>query len=376
MLKTVFALTTLQALPGLSWKIKRDEVGVGVEMESDEDEQAFLQHISSRYGSLYEHIERIVDDAWERHDGRRRLQTGSPDDDQKRALLDIHNKYRNITALGNTPGQPSATNMNMVQWDEAVAEISQAYAEECVWEHNSNRVNDLNAKQGETRFEFDDYSDSLGENIYYNTAGFSTATLLYGIELFYEEYADYTYSTTDCSNVCGHYTQLVWDTNRYIGCGATVCNGLSGATSSDAVFLVCNYFPAGNSGRQPYEDGDSCTNCPSDRPNCQDGLCGGCMSTWWDYCDDYYSNCADLTSACPTDELGNSTCTTESTNTYCTGCKSTCKTCTDDMLTAPSSCEDGLGRSVQNSDGGGDDSSATVHSVMVAFSVIVASIVL
>lgn len=44
---------------------------------------------------------------------------------------------------------------------------------------------------------------------------------------------------------CGHYTQMVWEDTREVGCGRAICGG--------AELWVCHYFPEGNiRGRRPY----------------------------------------------------------------------------------------------------------------------------
>ena len=60
----------------------------------------------------------------------------------------------------------------------------------------------------------------------------------------------YSQATNTCDappgKTCGHYTQLVWETTREIGCGKAICDDSS-------QIWVCNYAPAGNvAGQRPY----------------------------------------------------------------------------------------------------------------------------
>lgn len=60
----------------------------------------------------------------------------------------------------------------------------------------------------------------------------------------------YSRTTNTCDappgKTCGHYTQIVWETTREVGCGKAVCN-------DNSQVWVCNYAPAGNViGQRPY----------------------------------------------------------------------------------------------------------------------------
>ncbi len=59
------------------------------------------------------------------------------------------------------------------------------------------------------------------------------------------QYYDYA-SNTCSSDICGHYTQLVWRQTRAVGCAVSVC-------PSKKRIWVCHYDPPGNvEGRRPY----------------------------------------------------------------------------------------------------------------------------
>ncbi|CAA6657660.1 unnamed protein product [Spirodela intermedia] len=61
----------------------------------------------------------------------------------------------------------------------------------------------------------------------------------YGKNIFYGRGHVYTTKGAVKSWVCDHYTQVVWQNTKKIGCGCVQCN-------SDAHFIVCSYDPPGN----------------------------------------------------------------------------------------------------------------------------------
>jgi uncharacterized protein YkwD len=193
-------------------------------------------------------------------------------DSIKTAILDYHNQLRANVAQGQVGGQPSASNMDIMRWDDALAKVAQDYSEQCVWGHNSARTSQFISYKSLASFEVDSSTTYIGENLAMGTGGsISSDYAKYLIDLWFNEHTLYSYSSKSCRGVCGHYTQMVWANSRYLGCGMTQC--------SFGYFLVCNYGPGGNNGNYPYESGTSCTSCASDsQSSCTNGLCSGCFS--------------------------------------------------------------------------------------------------
>eukprot|EP00731_Ephydatia_muelleri_P012973 Em0007g283a len=146
-------------------------------------------------------------------------------------LLDAHLNYRaNVV--------PLASNMKPMTWDSQLAAKAQDYAQKCNWGHNPDRTSPL----GKT-----------GENIYMTTGSPSDCSV--AVTSWNNEKDYYTYDTNVCQTgkVCGHYTQLVWASSNKVGCGAFRCPKLTGSASTNALLVVCNYYPAGNmAGMKPY----------------------------------------------------------------------------------------------------------------------------
>jgi hypothetical protein len=156
-----------------------------------------------------------------------------------------------------------------LQYNASLATFAQSYSQQCKWEHNPE-IGPLG------------YGENLAKGFFLP----SEAVDAWGNEaaLFSFNDDDYTGFTEET----GHFTQLVWRGSRTVGCGWTNCingepqSGESGdgisnvkrdgrtALSSagnahssksgdgsavDGIFLVCNYYPAGNI-MAPSDDGN------------------------------------------------------------------------------------------------------------------------
>ncbi|XP_070531985.1 uncharacterized protein [Ptychodera flava] len=156
-------------------------------------------------------------------------------EDQINAIVEAHNDVRRLV-------EPEASNMMKMVWDEELSFLAQNWSEECVFAHPHYPV---------------DYGQNLATH----------SDLVRAIYAWFSEYDFYDYDTMTCEpgKLCGHYTQVAWAQSYQVGCGIQDC-GLWHVTT-------CNYRPAGNSpGRQPYQSGYVCGQCPS--PSwCEDRLC-------------------------------------------------------------------------------------------------------
>jgi len=170
---------------------------------------------------------------------------------EKAAVLAQHNLLRSQVS-------PSATNMRRMKWDPKLEAVAQVHSARCVWHHNMNRGEEYRAEGGVS---------TPGEN---NALGGSNRfTVEAFTQVFYDEVADYTFSSNSCNPgaVCGHYTQLVWAASDLLGCGVTRCPNLVGGEQpprqwGNRRFMVCNYFYHGNSPTVPYTSGPWCSDCP------------------------------------------------------------------------------------------------------------------
>ncbi|MBC8317543.1 MAG: hypothetical protein H8E41_06520 [Desulfobulbaceae bacterium] len=140
----------------------------------------------------------------------------------QQALM-LHNQYRADVGVG------------PVAWSDKIALYAQEWADnlaatQCSMEHRP--------RSGKWKQEY-------GENLFMGTAGY------YGISdavtAWESEKKDYQGDVITAANYAatGHYTQIVWQNTRQIGCATALCN--------NNIIIVCNYDPPGNFlGQKPF----------------------------------------------------------------------------------------------------------------------------
>uniref|UniRef100_K7F3E0 Peptidase inhibitor 16 n=1 Tax=Pelodiscus sinensis TaxID=13735 RepID=K7F3E0_PELSI len=167
-------------------------------------------------------------------------------EDDKRLIVEMHNNYRSQVS-------PPAADMLKMSWDPELEAFAKAYAAKCIWGHNKAR-----GRRGENLFAITDEMD-----------------VEVAMEQWYDEQEHYNLTTAKCAlgQMCGHYTQVVWASSEYIGCGTQFCKTLHGVEDPDLYLLVCNYSPPGNvRGRKPYKEGPACSQCPEGY-TCRNSIC-------------------------------------------------------------------------------------------------------
>lgn len=131
-------------------------------------------------------------------------------------FLSAQNRYRAEVGIGN------------LTWSDDLAASASAWAEElavnCELVHSSG---------------------SHGENLWIGTT--NAFTIEDVVDSWGSEKQNYNYAENSCAEgeVCGHYTQIVWENTTEVGCGMVSCDGWD--------IWVCQYLPAGNIiGQRPY----------------------------------------------------------------------------------------------------------------------------
>lgn len=171
---------------------------------------------------------------------------GAVEPAQMRGMVDAHNRVRAEVGVG-----PLA-------WSDSLAAFAQEWA---------NELAASNGCQMQHRPPDGRFAQRYGENLYWagpriTTTTTTTAGVVSRRETremvsvspenvalaWASEKPDYSYADNDCApeRMCGHYTQMVWNDTRRVGCAMARC-------ADDGQIWVCNYDPPGNwVGRRPF----------------------------------------------------------------------------------------------------------------------------
>ncbi|HYB98802.1 MAG TPA: CAP domain-containing protein [Candidatus Limnocylindrales bacterium] len=144
-------------------------------------------------------------------------------------ITEAHNEVREDVGVG------------PLVWSDALAATAQEWADACVDVQAPSGAIDHNPNRHEG------HPYKVGENIYAQNQPFHYQTAM---DAWEDEKQWYVYETNTClpTKICGHYTQLVWENTKEVGCATSHCPNLTYDHS-----IVCNYGPAGNiTGQRPY----------------------------------------------------------------------------------------------------------------------------
>ncbi|CAL4059492.1 unnamed protein product, partial [Meganyctiphanes norvegica] len=177
---------------------------------------------------------------------------------EKFEILEKHNSFRAKVARGEElrgylGPQPSASNMRQLVWNNQLAEVAQAWANQCPHGHDCYNCRKICS-----------HNYPIGQNIYFHWGHSKSSGWAQAIEDWYSEVVNMNKSLVDAfapqGRTIARYTQVVWSETREIGCGAVY---YSVDYFPESKIYVCNYGPAGNLlGRYVYKRGPAATHCP------------------------------------------------------------------------------------------------------------------
>nr|QEE04225.1 venom allergen [Scolopendra mojiangica (nomen nudum)] len=180
------------------------------------------------------------------------------DKKMKNRIVKHHNELRQKVAKGQERGQPTASNMKQLRWNDELAANAQRAAERCVFQHSSDEER-TTTKYGVT-----------GESMY---AGTFSNPLKTAVDRWYEEVRDVNPSIVDSYDyypgaVIGHYIQLVWAETEAIGCG------YAKSAADGQSYVFCHYAPRGLYPQQSvYKRGSPASACKKGQSSRYPGLC-------------------------------------------------------------------------------------------------------
>ncbi|XP_065287864.1 scoloptoxin SSD976-like [Dermacentor albipictus] len=181
-----------------------------------------------------------------------------------RLILETHNHYRSMVFLGNMSGFPPAADMRELEWDEEMASVAQAKAEQCT-DPNGDAYHDRMADRFTTRF------NRTGQNLAWTGRNFPFKSRDWAgrIKSWFAEYVDYPPANVSCfmagrQTMVGHFTQVVWAKTGHVGCGFIEYGSVLPTNLTNMQYYVCNYAVTGNTRNEPvYRAGKTCSACPN-----------------------------------------------------------------------------------------------------------------
>ncbi|XP_063908883.1 venom allergen 5-like isoform X2 [Zophobas morio] len=214
------------------------------------------------------------------HCDKRLIHTGVSEE-EKQSILDAHNKMRQRVALGQINGQPQASDMMTMTWDNVLAAQAQNWATACTYTvHDSHR-------HLEAYF--------VGQNIATrwttrNPRSFHDAKPSWtkdAMSPWFSEHQMYNFEPFT-HTPASHYTQLIWAKTTLVGCGYAFYEERQRFTKK----YVCNYGPSGNViGEMPYRLGyPNCYNHRLSPSRKYSGLCEPGTNHYRKYGSDYFFN--------------------------------------------------------------------------------------
>ena len=136
--------------------------------------------------------------------------------------------FAGMLAAHNAPRR--ALGLPPLQWSTQAAELAQGWARHLQADHCRM---------------YHSGTAGVGENLAWASGQHLSVAQV--VAMWVDEARDYDLARNACraGAMCGHYTQVVWRSTRFVGCAMARC--------ADAEIWVCNYSPPGNYvGQRPY----------------------------------------------------------------------------------------------------------------------------
>merc|ERR1711998_199349 len=151
------------------------------------------------------------------------------------SFLAAFNSHRYALSKGLVTGQPCATNLGNLTWDDTLASLAKTYSARCTYVENTARTSEYQAANG---------TGTVSESVWYGTNG----NALDAVTAWWDQRMNYTYNSTTSglctSQPCHDYMKIVSANVTRVGCGYSACNEVHDSTgttiANSVVFVVCN----------------------------------------------------------------------------------------------------------------------------------------
>jgi len=175
--------------------------------------------------------------------------TVSVPESEKKILVDKHNKLRSRVAKGKALKGMKAKNMRKLEWDDALAEGAQLWANQCDYGHDTDR---------------DTCDGYVGQNGAWNAGGeeLNSFQMADVTQRWYKEIENFTAAPKELQKSIiqkfvsgnsggikktGHFTQVIWAETTKIGCAAIAYDSSDPRSYITRELIhYCNYYPTGN----------------------------------------------------------------------------------------------------------------------------------
>ncbi|XP_063606364.1 uncharacterized protein LOC134781210 [Penaeus indicus] len=195
---------------------------------------------------------------------------------EKQEILEAHNTLRAKVArgeeiAGDAGPQPTGADIRELVWNDELAQVAQAWAEQCKGGHDGYAKRRICSR-----------NYAVGQNVFRKWGQNPESVWAEAIQSWYKEvanmpntYVDKFSGSPPSGKMIGHYTQLVWGATNEIGCGAVEFSSIkSSHTYSESKIYVCNYGRNGNSINSPvYTRGPTASQCSVGTSTRYPGLC-------------------------------------------------------------------------------------------------------
>lgn len=171
----------------------------------------------------------------------------------KKFIVDAHNQYRSQVASGSMRGYSPASKMNMVTWNEDLAETAELFVEYGTFKHDQCRSTEDAPEPGQNI----GYSRST-EKLTNLTAIFDARMRSWFNEYKLDPSVVKSYSSTAKA---GHFTVMVRDETTFIGCAASSFDFMKSGRRRYQILVACNYQFTNIDTEPTYTPGEPCSKC-------------------------------------------------------------------------------------------------------------------